>query len=225
MDRINIIEELYLNLSKVINFLNEKIFNSELKDLIFLIQSEKATTKNTYGIFCPNIWRIDNSNYSEISLSAENLQSDKLDELLLTLVHEMLHYKNHLSGIKDTSNRGKFHNDYFKKSGSDIGLIFENKHPKVGWSESRPDDFLLAIFHEALKLINLDLFPNGIKRIKPLVKKVNKNYFKYKCLECPTIARAKLGINLICGSCQKSMFLDDEPLKNKQNSKLIEEYK
>lgn len=113
MNRINIIEELYLNLSKVINFLNEKIFNSELKDLIFLIQSEKATAKNTYGIFCPNIWRIGNNDYSEISLSAENLQSDKLDELLLTLVHEMLHYKNHLSGVKDTSNRGKFHNDFF----------------------------------------------------------------------------------------------------------------
>lgn len=45
MYKINIIEPIYLAINKCIAILNERVFDNKLKNLVFLIQSEKATKK------------------------------------------------------------------------------------------------------------------------------------------------------------------------------------
>lgn len=225
MYKINIIEPIYLAINKCIAILNERVFDNKLKNLVFLIQSEKATKKNTYGTFCENIWKIDNNDYCEISLSAENLQLENPNELLITLVHEMLHYDNYLKGIKDTTRDGRFHNNHFKISGNNIGLIFKDKDPKKGWSEANPDDFLLEIFKNCINSSDLDKLLKDAKRVKPIIKKISKNYSKYECINCQIMARAKKDVKLICGSCMKPMLCINKLSNNKQDSTFSEEHK
>lgn len=209
MKKINIIEKLYLALSHSIDLINEKVFDGEFENVVFLIQGERATALNTYGVFWPEKWTINEKKYNEISLTAESLQTENINNILLTIVHELVHYKAKIEGIKDTSANGNFHNKNFKSLGEQYGLIFKEKDKKYGWSSSETDDFLLEIFKICAKETKLDEILLSAKRDRLKPKKPKKNFYKFKCPSCNMVVHAKLNTNLLCGLCKVKFEFND----------------
>ena len=128
-------KELNINeLYRVFDLLNEKLFNKKLEIPVMLIQSRR---KNILGTCSVNrIWANKNSkkakkNY-EITLSAENLDRP-IEEIVATLLHEMIHLHCSLNNIKDTSNNHVYHNKKFKEEAEKYGLIISYAQT-IGWS-------------------------------------------------------------------------------------------
>jgi len=113
-----------LELEKIFNLLNKEFFDDKLIKPFILVQSKKK--KNTLGTCSVNpIWekkdKKDDKRY-EITLSAEYLNRP-VEEILATLLHEMVHLYCSLNNIKDTSNNYVYHNKRFKEEAECRGLI------------------------------------------------------------------------------------------------------
>lgn len=108
----------------------------------------------------------------EINISAEGLNRP-IEEILCTLVHEMVHEFHLEAGIKDTSQ--KIHNKKFKAEAERCGLIVE-KGQGVGWGSTSPgSDFL-----EVVKSWGIDDSVFSFVRIGDLKEKTKKKQTKFK---------------------------------------------
>lgn len=82
---------------------NREYFNGELPMVMITIQS----SLKAYGhCTTKKIWASGSDRYYELNLSAEYL-SRPIENVLATLVHEMVHIYCMETGIKDTSNNGR----------------------------------------------------------------------------------------------------------------------
>lgn len=77
----------------------------------------------------------------EINISAEGL-GRSIEEILATLVHEMVHEFHLENGIKDTSQ--KIHNKNFKREAERVGLIVERSQG-VGYGHTMPSPEFIEI--------------------------------------------------------------------------------
>ena len=101
----------YLN--KLFDLLNEEFFESELSRPTITIQS----TPRAYGHFSlrDDAWISKLGATHEINLGAGTL-ARPIEDVAATLLHEMVHYYNHVNGIKDTSRGYTYHNRRFKEA-------------------------------------------------------------------------------------------------------------
>jgi hypothetical protein len=113
--------------------LNRVYFNNELPPIVICIMS----SKRTYGHYTVNKeWRVDDEHLHEINVSAEHLDRP-IENVMSTLLHEMIHYYCALNGINDTSQNGRYHNKNFKREAEARGLII-SQAPYIGWSVTEP---------------------------------------------------------------------------------------
>jgi len=187
---------------------NRELFNSKLPEPAILIQN-KGNRKNVLG-WCSTkeIWinkKTKDKKY-EINLVAEYLDRP-LNEVMGTLLHEMVHLYNLVNNIKDTSRAGTYHNKRFKESAETFGLIIEY-HEKIGWSLTTLQDStkdLISSFdlnEEAFSIarIDFDLLRTDEEGEGGNKKKTSSR--KYICPGCGAIVRATKEINIICGDCR-----------------------
>ena len=98
----------YLN--KVFKLINEEYFNNELEVPTITIQS----TVGAYGHVSVNkVWHNDTIATHELNLSADYLNRP-IENIVATLIHEGCHLYALQNNIKDTSNRGIYHNKRFR---------------------------------------------------------------------------------------------------------------
>lgn len=213
LKKINVLENFYCAMSKCLDYLNEYVFDSLFNEIVFVIQGERACGMNSYGVFCPDKWKIDDKKYCEISLTAEFITGRDPKELLNTLTHELIHFKAFVLDIKDTNSRNKFHNKEFKKLGEEIGAIFEDRDDKIGYSNFKPNEHLNKIYEDCLKENNIEEVLKDFKRIKKIPEKTVKKFFKYMCPACNSSIKAPLNAEIICGADGTSYeFKDKLPL-------------
>lgn len=116
---------------------NKEWFNSELPEPAILIQS-RGNKKNVLG-WCSvdKLWQNSKEGDKgwEINIVAESLNRP-LDEIMCTLLHEMVHLHNLVKGIKDTSRNGTYHNKKYRDTAEVHGLYIEHDK-KIGWSLSK----------------------------------------------------------------------------------------
>ena len=88
----------YLN--KIFDLLNAEYFENELSRPTITIQS----TPKAYGHFSlkDDTWVSTIGNSHEINIGAETL-ARPIEEVIATLLHEMVHYLNYKNGIQDCS--------------------------------------------------------------------------------------------------------------------------
>ena len=136
MNEIKTYQDAVAYLNNIYEKLNEDFFENYLPMPTITIQQKTGT----YGHFTtdPNTWISSDGNSHEINISASNLGRD-ISAVCTTLVHEMCHYLAFLTGVKDTSNRGVYHNHNFKDIAQAHGLIVE-KSQKYGYSHTFPGD-------------------------------------------------------------------------------------
>lgn len=154
MNTTDIISNLYL----IFNALNEKYFDDELPQPFITIKQGKTKAKDVYGTFTPDSWAhkdgedfdetsgsmktiVSENRIHEIAMSGEYL-SRPFENMCATLCHEMVHMYCNCNDIEDTSNKGVYHNNKFKREAEKRGLIIE-KAKMIGWSVTTPTaDFI-----------------------------------------------------------------------------------
>ena len=112
----------YLN--KVFDLLNAEFFEGALSRPTITIQS----TPKAYGHFSlrEDTWISKNGASHEINLGAGTL-ARPIEEVVATLLHEMVHYWNFVNGIQDCSRGGTYHNKKFKESAEAHGLLVNGR--------------------------------------------------------------------------------------------------
>ncbi len=204
-------------LEKIFNLLNEHYFNNEIKKPVITIQS----TPRAYGHVTVNdAWTVDGESKKELNIGAGTLNRN-IENVVATLLHEMVHLWNEQNGIQDTSRGYTYHNNKFKEKAEKCDLEIE-KHEMYGWTITKPTDKLveLCILWDLceiritrIELFGLDFsggFGNTAGKDKgtPSTDKQKKKSStrKYQCPKCGISCRATKEINLICGDCETALI-------------------
>jgi hypothetical protein len=111
---------------------------------VLVIQSGRLGRRRVYGWTAPRCWRQPGSDlaYTELSLSAEDLARPRL-ELLVTLLHELVHVYNLLICVRDCSEE-QYHYVAFRNLATVVGLKVRAVDRHLGWAHTDPSPELAA---------------------------------------------------------------------------------
>ena len=201
----------YLN--KIFDLLNEEYFENTLSRPTITIQS----TPKAYGHFSlrEDTWVSKLGGTHEINIGAGTL-ARPIEEVCATLLHEMVHYHNYISGIQDCSRGNTYHNKKFKAAAETRGLIVAHSD-KYGWSHTSPADSLLQFCLDndlSDILINRNEFfsyrvtgtgthSGTVTTLPPKTSSTRK----YLCPCCGNSVRATKAVNIACLDCAEQMIL------------------
>lgn len=150
----------------------------------------------------------DDEGYYEISLSAEYLRNDT-DEIIATLLHEMVHLYNLQNDIKDTSRSGYYHNKYFREAAQAHGLVVE-KEDGSGYSKTSLSESAAA-FVKKQAHVRFDLFRTADTR--EVEKSPKTTVHRYVCPACGNIVRATKVVRVGCLDCNQEMVEQIDEIK------------
>lgn len=200
----------YLN--KVFDLLNKEYFESALSRPTITIQS----TPKAYGHFSlsDNTWVSKLGGTHEINIGAGTL-ARPIENVVATLLHEMVHYYNYINGIQDCSRGNTYHNKKFKQEAEKRGLLIKHSD-KYGWSHTEPsDDLLEFVLDNDLTDILINRNENfgfaiggtgthngGTATITPPKPSSTR---KYICPCCGTSVRATRVVKIKCMECDEQM--------------------
>ena len=202
----------YLN--KVFKLINSEYFENELEMPTITIQS----TVGAYGhVTTSKVWKTESGKASyELNIGADYLNRPT-ENIVATLIHEGCHLYAMQYNIKDTSNRGVYHNKRFKALAEDRGLIIE-KHSKYGWTITTPSEAtinfcidndlqeVLITRHTGITFTGVGTGKNGNGTpVKPTAPKKG-NSIKWICPCCGAIVRSTKILNIVCGDCNEKFI-------------------
>lgn len=202
----------YLN--KVFKLINSEYFDNELEMPTITIQS----TVGAYGhVTTSKVWKTESGKASyELNIGADYLDRP-IENIVATLIHEGCHLYAMQNGIKDTSNRGVYHNKRFKALADDRGLIIE-KHSRYGWTITTPSEAtinfcidndlqeVLITRHTGITFTGVGTGKNGNGTpVKPTAPKKG-NSIKWICPCCGAIVRSTKILNIVCGDCNEKFI-------------------
>ena len=200
-------------LEKLFRTLNERYFDNTIEEPIITIQS----TPRAYGhITVAKAWRKGNGDLRhELNIAAGTLDRP-IEEIVATLLHEMVHLINLQNGVKDCSRGGTYHNRKFKPAAEACDLRIDYD-PRIGWSVTSPTEALIDfIISEGWADIRMSREDGCIARTPgrgspdrtpttPTTPKKSSTR-KYICPGCKMSVRATREVNLICGDCMVKMI-------------------
>ena len=202
----------YLN--KVFKLINSEYFDNELEMPTITIQS----TVGAYGhVTTSKVWKTESGKASyELNIGADYLDRP-IENIVATLIHEGCHLYAMQNGIKDTSNRGVYHNKRFKTLAEDRRLIIE-KHSRYGWTITTPSEAtinfcidndlqeVLITRHTGITFTGVGTGKNGNGTpVKPTAPKKG-NSIKWICPCCGAIVRSTKILNIVCGDCNEKFI-------------------
>jgi hypothetical protein len=195
-------------LREIYNHLNKDYYDGELPEVVITIQS--SPKGKAYGWFAKDRWGIETDKekaFHEINISAEYL-SRPLENICGTLNHEMVHLYCEINEIKDTSNKGVYHNKRFKEEAEKRDLIIE-KAKTIGWSVTTPtEQFIEYVKGLSINEDNFKFFrklPMIIKKGDDEETEPQKKTKKYTCPTCGASVRGEVGLELVCKKCDEVM--------------------
>jgi hypothetical protein len=148
--------------------------------------------RKALGWFWRDKWaNEDDEGIAEITIAAEHLKGSP-EEIAETLVHEMVHYANHLDGIKDFT-PNQYHNLHFKERAESVGLVV-TKGPR-GWAYTTAGPDLL----EKIKKLRLNPEAFSLFRKTQEQAKAPTKMKKWSC-GC-SIVRAAVEVEATCHKC------------------------
>lgn len=201
----------YLN--KVFKLVNAEYFKDELETPTITIQSSVAA----YGhISVSKVWKTENGKASyELNVSADYLDRP-IENVVATLIHESCHLYAMMSGIKDTSNQGIYHNKKFKEIAENKGHLIIERHEKYGWTITSPSeetidfcirnelsDILISRnSYSGFAITGTSKAGNSTPTATPATPKKSKS-IKWVCPCCGSIVRSGKILNIVCGDCNQ----------------------
>ena len=202
----------YLN--KVFKLINTEYYDKDLVMPTFTMQS----TDGSYGhVTTSKVWKTESGKASyELNIGADYLNRP-IENIVATLIHEGCHLYAMQNGIKDTSNKGVYHNKKFKALAEERGLIIE-RHDKYGWTITTPSEETINFcinndLQEVLISRNTGFTFTGVGTgkngngtpVKPIAPKKG-NSIKWICPCCGAIVRSTKVLNIVCGDCTEKFI-------------------
>lgn len=193
----------YRTLDEAHSHFNARLFGGELPECLIVLQRK---SKRNLGYFRPESFehRSEETSIDEIALNPDNFIGRTDQEILSTLVHEMVHVWQHHFG---KPSRNGYHNKEWGEKMDEIGLCPSNTGELGGKRtgqqmthyiiEGGPFDVACAEFTGKLQWQSLPR-PSALK-----TKASSKT--KFTCPECGQNAWAKPTSNLMCGDCEIHM--------------------
>lgn len=207
-------------LEKMFRQLNADSFGGELEEPIITIQ----TNPSTYGhVTVGKTWKkgTEGEWRHELNISADWLDRP-IENVVATMVHEMVHLYNIQNGIQDTSRNGTYHNKKFKAEAEKHMLHIE-QHEKYGWAITSPTEELLEYiiqqgWEEFQMCRGIGWIPTGVGGAKDGDKATGKptkggekpkgsNSRRYVCPGCGAIVRATTDLQIVCRPCNLDFVL------------------
>lgn len=201
-------------LEKIFRMLNEDWFNGELEEPIITIQS----TPRAYGhVTAAKTWKKKGETRHELNLGAETLNRP-IENIVATMLHEMVHLYNIAHDVQDCSREGTYHNKKFKEEAERRGLLISH-HEKYGWTITEPTDELIEyILDKGWTEIHI----NRISEWEPPPSKGTKignsnstdittaprkksSTRKLQCPCCGNSVRATKTVRIMCMDCNQQM--------------------
>lgn len=184
-------------------------------------KSEHATR----GSHCADQWHVDgrDGRHAEVWISGERL-GEGAEAVMQTLLHEAAHALSNARGVKDTSDRGRYHNKAFARTAAELGLEppKESGGPKLGYSDCQITKKTTEVYDYEVKQL-AEACKNFVAPAAPEPPKVRTPPLKAHC-DCPDPdneitwtkkLQAKfefLGIfPLVCAVCRQPFVPEDEP--------------
>lgn len=220
-------------LGQIYDFLNEKIFNSELSKPVITVQRDErnksfgwwtvkkvwkwndkvpancATCKDNK---CPrdssafvDCMQFINKEEYELNISAQGLNRST-EDIAETLLHEMCHQYATLHEVQDTSRSGKYHNKLFKSIAEKHGLACMRVE-QTGWSATvltTETKNLIKPFIEENQFCFIYRLP--VQRGQALRMTSTR---KYVCPCCANSCRATKELRLMCVDCNELMTIEN----------------
>lgn len=200
-------------LEKIFRALNADWFGGELEEPIITIQS----TPRAYGhVTVAKTWKRKDDWRHELNLGAETL-GRPIEDVVATVMHEMVHLYNIQHNVQDCSRGGAYHNKRFKEEAERRGLAIEH-HPTYGWTITEPGEALIDyIINQGWEDICInrghDWTPpasggskagsGGAGPDGQTAKKSSTR--KLVCPKCGQSVRATKTVNILCGDCMERM--------------------
>ena len=205
-----LISEVTRFLENAYGVLNEHYFEGILPPVVITVQS----SPKAYGHYTTwDAWHQDEKGFREINLSAESLNRP-IENTIATLIHEMVHHYCAMTGIKEVSRGGTYHNKRFKAEAEKRGLVI-GYDSRIGHSPTSPSDSLIA-FIEGQGWTGIDLSRTGYETgsggnsnggADGGAGKKKSNVRKYQCPTCGCSVRATKEVNIGCLDCNCVMNL------------------
>lgn len=206
-------------LEKIFRTINRDSFGGELEEPIITIQ----TTPGAYGhVTVGKTWRKGQEMRHELNIAADWLDRP-IEQVVATMIHEMVHLYNIQHDIQDCSRGGTYHNKHFKAE-AEKHMLRIDRSEKYGWTVTSPTDELLEYileqgweelemsrgFHFGFAGIggdkDTDTAPKGAKDGQ--AKPKGSNSRKYVCPGCGAIVRATRDLEIICKPCMMDFQLE-----------------
>jgi len=193
-----------VRLEKMYTVLNWDYFSGELVTPCITIQS----TPSAYGhVTCGKVWKDGECEAYELNIGAGTLNRP-IENVVSTMLHEMVHIYHLQNGIQDTSRGGTYHNKKFKEKAESVGLVISHDS-RYGWTVTEPSAALIdyvrahkwkdiSIHRE--EFMNYGKGASGGGEKKPRTSSTRK----YICPRCGASVRATREIKIICGACYEA---------------------
>lgn len=187
-------EKMIKELGKMFTLANEKFYNNELPNPLLLIVPAKRRPVLGYCTTAP-VWGEADPDLYEIAISAEYLYRG-LEEIMGTMLHEMVHYYNGLKGVSDCT-QTQYHKKSFKEVADGRGLV-TTKSRNRGYSQTE----LTSETQAWVKSLGID--EEVFKTTRAIPSKKASNYkkpHKYECPSCGAKFQSRKPINAMCEDC------------------------
>lgn len=216
MKQMNNYQRVANYLVKVFKAVNETYFDGEIETPTITIQS----TVGAYGhVTTSKVWSNDDHASYELNIGADYL-TRPIENVVATIIHECVHLYCLQNDIKDTSNRGVYHNRKFKQIAEEKGHLQIDKHDKYGWTITSPTDdtleFCIAYGFEDIQIgrntgysfvgIGGAKAGNGNVGIVPPRTRKPSSTRKYICPCCHSSFRATRDLNVMCMDCNEQFI-------------------
>jgi hypothetical protein len=170
----------------------------------------RGRSRSVLGWYWRNAWHpAEDDGFSgvdEITLAAETLNRP-LNDVVATLLHEMVHHVCRWEGITDVSGKGNYHNGKFKRRAEAAGMLAGEKRRHVGWSDVRPGRALQQI----IDALQLDATAFGLARIER--KSVSRPVVSRWVCRCPNPqvvwSQRKEPLMAVCIWCLRNQLPED----------------
>lgn len=198
----------YACLQKAYDFFNRELFGRKLPHCLITLQRERST----YGYFSGSRWANAKGEVTdEIALNPAHFATRSLEQVMSTLVHEMVHLWQHHFG---TPGRRAYHNKEWASKMESIGL---NPSATGLTGGKRTGDRMThyitvggafeaavaKLLDEGFEISWLDRAVGSARGGQDTQKKVFR--LKYRCAACGVNAWAKPNVSLICGDCRQPL--------------------
>lgn len=208
--------EMYNQLVAAYEHFNKTLFGGTLPPCLITLQR----SKKSYGYFKGKRYANDKGQLTdEIALNPAHFKSRAMDEVLATLVHEMVHLWQHHFG---TPGRGRYHTREWAEKMKAVGLqptadgaeggaetgeamshliISDGAFEKAA-AKLQAKSFSLS-WTDYIEVSSTEAAGGGNDEVEA-PKKAGK-WFKFECPACKQSARAKYDAALLCGNDQQAM--------------------